>query len=286
MTFISAVIATQGLILTADSKELVEGGHFFWEDFEGLLGEKGKSDESEDECISPKEITEIFQQGGKKIKGRVKSTDRGKKLFQINHHTALLTAGTANPGGKEFPEIVKEIQQKIDNSHDNSLNNVVKIISDNLNELKPCEQDSSSTYLVCGFDKSDATFKVYRLECYCKKMWLDKDGKPQKDSNGQPICDKELSNCRSESVINVAGMVGFHFQRFCSEVEKNPDLLQAFELSKRLMDLVVTVESISHSITGIGGRIYFAAITENGFSWVNTETDVQNLLLYQADASA
>ena len=59
---------------------------------------------------------------------------------------------------------------------------------------------------------------------------------------------------------------------------KTPITLEhAFDLSKNLMDLVITVERISNRIPGVGGTIRYGVVAAGGFKYIDGRTDVLNI---------
>jgi hypothetical protein len=281
MTFISAVIARQGIILTADSKELVQGGQLLWKDFDDLIQQKNSHEDDTTLCIAPKEITDKFKGNAQLSKGRVKSKDGAKKLFQIGTHTAILISGVANPSGHEFATIIEQIKNTLTISNDYTFINTLKTtfsILDPLITADTSDDKSQSEYLFCGLDDSDNSFKVFRF-FFNDRVRMDANGNPQKNPDGSWIKDKYFHKVERTVLLNTSGWTNFVGELgTINQVSLTLDLPQAFLLSKNIMDLVVTIENISNEITGIGGRIFCAAITKDGFVWVDTETEVMNLL--------
>ena len=281
MTFISTIISRQGILLSADSKELVQGGQLMWKDFDEILNQKNTKENETLECISPKEITDKFKANAQLTKGRVKSTDGAKKIFQIGNHSAILLSGIANPGGQEFSTIIQTIKKSIQASSIITFNNILNTtfsIIEQLIEADKSEDKHQSEYLFCGLDENDDKFKVYRF-FFNDKYRMDANGGTEKNADGNLITDKYFHKTERSILLNNSGWTNYIGELgSINQVDLNIDLHQAFQLSKNIMDLVVTIENISQKITGIGGRIYYAAITKEGFFWVNSETDVMNLL--------
>ncbi len=281
MTFISTVIAKQGIILSADSKELVQGGQLLWNDFADLFKLKNSNEDDTTPCISPTEIKEKFIVNSQLTKGRVKSTDRGKKIFPLGTHSAILISGNANPGGQEYPITIKNIRNKVSTSGDNSLNNIVQTTFMELQGLLTGDTSDGkheTELLVCGLDEAENKFKVFRF-LFNDKAIMDANGNPEKTATGGWVKEKVFVQFERNVLLNTAGWTSYVGELgVLNQHNFEIDLPQAFELSKRIMNLVVTIENISNEITGIGGKIYHAAITKDGFFWVDSETDVMNLL--------
>ena len=281
MTFISTVVAGQGIILTADSKELVQGGQLMWKDFAEILKQKNTNEDDITESISPKEITDKFKANAQLAKGRVKSTDGAKKIFQIGSHSAILLSGIANPNGQEFSTIIQTIRDNVETSADNSFINILNTtfsIIDPLISADTSDNKHQSEYLFCGLDESDNKFKVFKF-FFNDKVRMDAIGQPEKNADGSWIKDKYFHKIERTALLNTSGWTSYIGELgTINQVGLDVDLSQAFQLSKNIMNLVVTIENISNVITGIGGRVYYAAITKNGFFWVDTETEVMNLI--------
>jgi hypothetical protein len=280
MTFISTVIAKQGIILSADSKELVQGGQLIWKDFDAFLQQKGLKDEDMTPSISPKEITDIFQASSNSSKGRVKSFDGAMKIFQIGSHSAILLSGIANPNGQEFSTLIQRIKDNLAALSDNSFNTILEITFSTIESVisaDTSEDKFQSEYLFCGFDESTDTFRVVRF--FFNQRWkMDENGQPKKDEKGITIKEKYFAKAENSVFLNTSGWTHYVGELgSLNHAQPVANLRQAFELSKRIIDLVVTIENITNQITGIGGKIYHAVITKEGFFWVNTEADVMNL---------
>ncbi|MBI4947229.1 MAG: hypothetical protein HY840_12615 [Bacteroidetes bacterium] len=281
MTFISSVIAKQGIILAADSKELIQGGQLLWKDFDDILKLKNTNEDDTKFCISPKEIKDKFKENAQLTDGRVKSTDGAKKIFQLGSHSAILISGNANPAGQEYSEIIERIKSKVSSSGDNSFQKIIETTFAELSAILTVDisDDKHQTeFLVCGFDEADSKFKVYRF-AFTDKLVMDEEGNAKRTATGGLIKEKIFKQFERNVLLNTSGWTDFVGELgTINNLSLEIELSQAFELSKKIMDLVVAIESIRHSITGIGGKIYFAAITADGFFWVNSETDVMNLL--------
>jgi hypothetical protein len=283
MTLIASIKTNQGIVMCADSKEITKGGQIMWTDYEPLLKAKGLSDESEEVAISPKEIADIFR---KKInesdEGRIKSTDTGLKLFKIDNFSALLTSGTANPGGNEFTDIIKEIHIKIDTENEKSFDTSLSITFNHLVQVfeKDGDEKLQSQLIFCGYDKGAAKFRTF-IFWFNLRRFYDDQGNFKKNDQGGFLEERYLANkeIEDETPLTIKGWV--NCLSSLGEFNQNPpkmNLLQGFKLIKRIMELAVTIEEISHDITGIGGTILYAVITEKGFQWVNSESDIMNLI--------
>jgi hypothetical protein len=281
MTFISTVIAKQGIILSADSKELVQGGQLMWKDFDDILKSKNTTEDDTTESISPIEIKEKFKENALLTKGRVKSTDGAKKIFQIGSHSAILLSGVANPSGQDFSTIIQTIRDAVQTSLDTSITNILNITYLTIESLiiaDTSDDKYQSEYLFCGMDELDNKFKVFRF-CFQDKFKMDASGNIEKDANGQIIREKYFSKYERNVLLNTSGWTNYVGELgTINQVNLAIELPQAFDLSKKIMDLVVTIENISNEITGIGGRIYYAAISKDGFFWVDSEAEVMNLI--------
>jgi len=279
MTFISTVIARQGIILSADSKELVQGGQLMWKDFDEILKQKNTNEDDTTISISPKEITDKFKNNAQLTKGRVKSTDGARKLFQIGTHSAILLSGVANPNGQEFSTIIQTIRDSVQTSTDSSFANILNTTFSIIYPLITADTSDDkhqSEYLFCGLDEIDNKFKVFRF-FFNDKIRMDANGQSEKNATGGWIKDKYFHKTERTALLNTSGWTNYIGELGTINQEGlNIDLPEAFRLSKNIMDLVVTIENISNVITGIGGRIYHAAITKDGFYWVDTETEVMN----------
>lgn len=281
MTFISTVISRQGIVLSADSKELVQGGQLMWKDFDDILKSKNITENNTEESISPKEITDKFKANAQLTKGRVKSKDGAKKIFQIGQHSAILLSGVANPSGQEFSIIIQTIKDEITSSDDTSFDSILNITYSTIEPLivaDTSDDKHQSEYLLCGLDEQDNKFKVFRF-CFQDKIKMNTNGKPEKDTNGQVIRKKYFGKYERNVLLNTSGWTNYIGELgTINNANLDIELPQAFDLSKRIMDLVVTIENISNEITGIGGKIYYAAITKDGFFWVDSEAEVMNLI--------
>jgi|GEM_PF-5505814 hypothetical protein len=281
MTYISTVIAKQGIILSADSKETVEGGHLLWDHFDEILKRHDLNEDDEKERISPKEIKDKFKEVAQKTGGRVKSTDGAKKIFQIGSHTALLVAGKANPAGKNYEVIVGEIKDALMKPENKSFTNILNITFAGIE--KYINNDTSdgiyeTELIFCGLDEKDNKFKVFRF-LFNDRYFYDEKKKIKVGDDGKPLVEKFFGRGERTQMLNTGGWTKIVSELgILNSLHLEIELTQAFELSKRIMDLVVTIESIMNSVPGIGGKIYYAAITEKGFYWIESEADIMNLL--------
>ncbi len=280
MTFISAIIAKEGVVVSTDSKELLQGGNLLWQDFDDILQKKGTDEEDQKECISPFEITEKFKASAQINKGRIRSIDGATKIFQIGTHSVILVAGAANPSGKEFEAIIDEIKKLIDISSNNTLSNIKDITFSTIEKYisqDKSEDRFSSEYLFCGYDIEENRFKVIKFFFNDKRVM--ENGQFVKDENGKYIEEKYFMHYDTNQILNTAG-----WKEYVGELGvfnhqmKSISIVQAFRLSKNIMNLVVTIEEIVNKITGIGGRNYTAIIIKSGFFWVDSETQVMNLM--------
>jgi len=283
MTLIASVKTRQGIVMCADSKEITKGGQLLWTDYEPLLRAKGLSDESEEISISPKEIADIFKKTiMESDEGRLKSTDTGLKLFMIDHFSALLTSGTANPGGMEFTDIVTEIRSKIDSESFKSFESSLAITFDYLTQVfeKDSEEKFKSQLIFCGYDGIIKKYRTFVFWFSFRRL-VDEHGKDKTDEKGFPLQERVFIKKEIEENTPLAIKGWVNCLSSLGEFNQNPPtmtLLQGFKLIKRIMELAVTIEEISHEITGIGGNIIYAVITEKGFQWVNSEADIMNLI--------
>lgn len=277
MTFIASTLTTEGIVLTADSKELISGGQLLWKDFDDILLLKKEDEDSENFSISPKEIKEKFIANSKITNSRVMSIDSAQKLFKITDHTAILIAGKANPGEQEFETSIKEIIELIDKSGEMTFDNSLKITFEYIESLfaKDNEEKYESENIFCGYDSVSESFKVIRF-FFADKLVME-NGTAKKDKDGRTIKTKIFSKSESKSILQTGG-----WTKCINELGEfnitNPsiNLRQGFLLLNRIMNLAVTIEEITQKITGIGGKIYYAIITKKGFAWVDSEADIMN----------
>jgi len=283
MTLIASVKTNQGIVMCADSKEITMGGQLLWTDYEPLLRAKGLKDESEEISISPKEIADIFKKTiMESDQGRLKSTDTGLKLFMIDNFSALLTSGKANPGGMEFIDIVTDIRSKIDSESLKSFESSLAITFDYLTQVfeKDSEEKFKSELIFSGYDGINKKYRTF-IFWFNLRRFYDDNGQFKKNDQGIIIEERyfEKKEIGDETPLTLKGWV--NCLSSLGEFNQNPPtmtLLQGFKLIKRIMELAVTIEEISHEIIGIGGNIIYAVITENGFQWVNSEADIMNLI--------
>lgn len=283
MTFISSVTTQEGIILAADSMELIQGGELKWTDFAEIIEEKGVPDDSTDPCISPKELLDKFAANAQVLKGRIRSFDGAKKLFQISSHCAILISGIANPNGIEFSQIIEMVKAAVNASDDKSFEAILNITFNTIEPIitrDPSDDQDKATvkYLFCGLDEITNQFKVFMF-FFNDRYLLDEYQKPIRNEQGMPTKVKYFEKSNQTQLLNTAGWTQYIGELgTLNRADLNISLAEAFELSEKIMDLVVTIENVTHKVTGIGGKIFYAAITKKGFHWINTETDVMNIL--------
>lgn len=278
MTFISSIKTNQGIVLSADSKELLQGGYLLWEDFQKLLNKKSETENSQNNCICPNELNELFQSRSLLTKGRIRSIDGVKKIFQITNHIAILISGKANPGGQEFSTTVSTIKNKINTERISDFNEIVEAIFEEtkIQFQKDKDDKLDSEHIICGYDLGADVFKVFKLD-FRDKFTPDGNGGWLKDKDGNTIREKVLYKTEFKQVLTTGGMT--NCIRELSEFNsKNPSLTldQAFNLSKQILKLAVTIEEYTELIPAIGGQIYFATITKKGFCWLAENESILN----------
>jgi len=277
MTFIATIITKEGIVLSADSKELIQGGQLLWDDFDEILKKKNIEENSEELLISPKEIQEKFKAQSKINSGRVKSFDGAKKIYKINKHFAILIAGKANPGGQNYNITIEQIDKAINNSGDYSFDNCLDITFKKIEELleKDGDEKFESENLFCGYDTLNNNFRLFKFFFNTKREM--QNGNFKKDENGNFIETKYLKKIELKQALTTGGWVSCirDLGEF-NQINPSLDLKQGFLLIEKIMKLAVTIEEVTQSITGIGGKIYYAIITKQGFFWINGEVDIMN----------
>jgi hypothetical protein len=283
MTLIAAIKTRQGIVMTADSKEMVQGGQLLWTDFETILRSRSLDEDSDQPAISPADLKEVFRTTAQaNDNGRIKSTDTGLKLFKLTEFTGLSTTGTANPGGLEFSQVVTNIQSKLEH-----IGHSFELICDTAFNCfaELFEADGENKYknmiIFCGYDQQQNVFRSF-VFFYNQRWVADGLGGFKRDENGRNLNEfyfhkQEIDNDRP---LILKGWVNC-LQSLESYNQAAPDisLIQGFTLLQKIMELGVTIEEITHEVTGIGGKILFAVITKTGFCWIESEADIRNLSL-------
>ncbi|QQL49905.1 hypothetical protein [Mucilaginibacter ginkgonis] len=281
MTLIAAIKTRQGIVMTADSKEMIQGGQLLWSDFETILQAKSLHEDFEQPAISPAELKELFRTTAQaNDNGRIKSMNTGLKLFKLTEFTGLSTTGTANPGGLEFSQIIVNIQSKL-KSTDLSLDEICDIAFNYFENLFETDGENrfKNNIIFCGYDWQKEIFRSF-VFYYNEKRVLDCKGGFKLDVNRVPVTKRFFykQEVNDDRPLILKGWVGC-LQSLDTYNQKAPniDLIQGFILLNKIMELGVTIEEISHVITGIGGKILYAVITKEGFRFVENEADVRNI---------
>ena len=279
MTLITSIRTKNGILLSADSKELTSGGNLLWADFDDILKLKNEDENSENQCISPKEITDKFKANSQINRGRIKSKNGARKIFKLNDFSALLIAGLANPNNIEFPEIIREINQiQIDNS-DYSLDFVIETSFNKLKEyldLDSRDGKFESEYFLCGFDNVTCEFKIYRF--WFNDKYIMENGKPKLDEKNVPLREKYFAKRESNEMLNISGWTNYlRDLTTLNQLGLEISFEKAYSLNSAIMNLAIQMENTSQDVTGIGGKIYKAIIDKNGFKWINDERDIYDL---------
>ncbi|RZK42678.1 MAG: hypothetical protein EOO90_06465 [Pedobacter sp.] len=280
MTYISAIKTTEGIVFSADSKELLAGGLFLWEDFQELVAAKSTTEKSVKKLFSAKDIHQLIQKRSQLIAGRIRSTDRGLKLFNIGDTCALAVAGKANPGGKEWPEIISLIENEVGASDEDTLTNIIETtfkIVGGLFKKDGAEKFTAET-LIGGYDRTTNQFVLYRFY-FAERFKLHANGDIKLDKKGKPMKERTFSKVLRDDKLSTGGWTTFvselgNFNRLPVSI----NLQQGFRLAQRITELAVVIEDIQNEVPGIGGPIRYAVIVKKGFFWVSSEAEALNCL--------
>ncbi len=281
MTFISAIKASGGIVVAADGLELRQGGTILWQHFDEILKAKNISEDETTEKISPAELKEKFRLYGQEIGNRIVSFDIAKKLFKITDNSCLQIAGMADLNGKTVDELVKEAVSVIETGGNFSYNNCENIIKKTFEDnLKADAANNMTTELIySGLNEATTSFEFSHIKW--EKDWVrDGSGRPQRDAGGRVIEDWYFRKINNQTAwFCIAGWTNYldDFDKINHTVKTPITLEQAFDFSKSLMDLVVTVEKISNKIPGVGGTVRYGVITATGFKYIDGKTDILNL---------
>jgi hypothetical protein len=278
MTFILTIKTDKGIILAADSKELLQGGYLQYDDFSRLLKKKHLKENSRKPSLSPAEIGALIQKRSKLTGGRIRSIDGAKKIFRVTDDTAILIAGKADPGGKDFAKTIKKIQQEVSKSPLISFDDILRKIFSGIETLFENDADDKldSQYIFCGYDKNTHRFRTIKF-FFDDKVISDGQNGWVKNSDGSLKKVKYFRKAEDPQILVSGGLT--QYIRELAEFNKtnaSMSLTQAFEVCQKVLDLAVTLENIVHKIPAIGGEISYAMITENGFTWIINETDILN----------
>lgn len=281
MTFISAFRTPKGIVVASDSLELKQGGVILWQHFDEILRAKSISEDDTTDKISPFELKEKFRTYGDEIANRIASFDGAKKIFKITDTSCLQIAGMADINNKTVDEIVIEVTTSITNSGNSDYSNCENLIKQIFEgHLKADTKNDNSTELIySGIDQTNGLFEFSHIKW--EKDWVrGSDGRPQLDGSGKHHQDWFFKKVNHPSAwFCIAGWTSYlgDFDKI-NHVLKTPITLeQAFDLSKSLMDLVVTVEKISNKVPGVGGTIRFGIITSLGFKFIDSKSDILNI---------
>ncbi len=281
MTFISAIKAKNGIIVVADGLELKQGGTILWQHFDEILKARDLSENDTADKIAPAEIKEKFRSYGEEIGNRIVSYDVAKKLFKITEDSCLQIAGMADINNKTVDDIVKEIISEIEISGNLEYGNcetiIKKAFEDNLRA--DATNDHSTELILSGINRETGHFEFSHIK-WDKDIVRASSGKPQLNADGKMYQEWFFRKINPPSTwFCIAGWINYldDFDKINHTIKTPITLEQAFDLSKNLMDLVITVEKISNRIPGVGGTVRYGVITAGGFKYIDGRTDVLNI---------
>ncbi len=281
MTFISAIKASKGIVVAADGLELRQGGTILWQHFDEILKAKSLSEDDTTDKISPAELKEKFKTYGEEIGNRIVSFDVAKKLFKITNNSCLQIAGMADLNNKTVDVLVGEAVLAIETSGNLSYSNCESIIKKTFEDnLRADASNNMTTELIySGINEATTLFEFSHIKW--EKDWVrDDSNRPQRDASGNVVQDWFFRKVNHPSAwFCIAGWINYldDFDKINHTIKTPITLEHAFDLSKNLMDLVITVERISNRIPGVGGTIRYGVVAAGGFKYIDGRTDVLNI---------
>jgi hypothetical protein len=280
MTFISSIVTKEGILLASDSFELTQGGMLIWDDFVEILASKGVGEDDTVACISPVDIANKFKETAQKRNSRIKNKGGAVKTFKLSDNSALQVAGNVVINGKEISEIVSEINTAFITSSTSDAEQL-KIIAYNI--LKEnIEKDSSDSaeyeFIFSVFNPADVSFNSCKF--FLENTFLRDDNNRVIMDGNQPKMGNVFICGSFRNWFNIAGWVNFfrEMNNLNTVYSDCPfSLIQAFDISESLMQLVVNMEASLNEIPGIGGVIQYSIITKDGFKYISSKSDILNL---------
>lgn len=106
MTFVASVIAKKGVAIIADSLVTTTGPVLSYKDFIEYLQQKSLQSGAANVTLDPSEVSKLFE-----IRP-LSTRNYEEKLFKIDSHTGLTTAGCAEINSKRIAEVIEEIVEK------------------------------------------------------------------------------------------------------------------------------------------------------------------------------
>ena len=144
------------------------------------------------------------------------------------------------------------------------------------------ESDSSNSseceFIFSIYNPVDGSFNSCKF-FFEKTYQRDADNKVIMDGNQAKMID--VFRCGSfQNWFIIGGWVNYlsEMNNINSNYQECPFLLiQAFDISKSLMQLAINIEASLNEIAGIGGVIQYSIITKDGFKNITSKTDLLNL---------
>jgi hypothetical protein len=208
MTFITSFIASNGIVVAADSLELIQGGMIKWEHFDEILKAKNLSDEDKTDKISPFEIREKFRLYHEETKGRITNFDGAKKIFKITDTSCLLIAGKADIGAKTVDEIVDETISAIKTVGSQEVSISANIIKDVFEKhiTAETEIDRTTELIYSGINQSTGLFAFVHIK-WEQDIVRDDKGVPKLNDKGRPYQDWVFKRVNPSTLLNKCGQV-------------------------------------------------------------------------------
>ncbi len=165
MTFISSVIAKEGVAIISDSLVTTSHPVIEFNDFVKFFESKSKKTKNSSIKLDPKEIVDLFETKPHHTK------DFEEKLFEYDKYTAITTAGSANINGKRIKDIIEEIKdkntkdrgyksKKIETKVKDFCENLTKEVKDHLSSKTTIR---NVTFIITNFNPKKNITSIYKV---------------------------------------------------------------------------------------------------------------------------